>query len=452
MFELFIIISRYIFLFFIIFFVYQGILTVLAQRRAINPHSAKESNVLQRLVIILAHVLAFSILCFNPDGGGISGSMVFTGLSSLVFLIAAFALTAIFQKKACSLVINCVLFLMDISLIMLARLDLSLANKQLMWMAAGFLLYLLTPLALRIIPKTERLGLLYLILGGVFLASPFFYGVTKGGATNWILISISGYELSFQPSEIVKFLFVFYLACVFKKERKLKELVLPIAASMAFILVLVFQRDLGGALIFFITFMTMLYISTNNLWLVSFGFLTFSGACVAAYRLFAHIRVRVAAWQNPWEDVLDTGYQIAQSLFAAGTWGPLGSGFTRGLPGYIPAVESDFIFSAFCEEFGALFCFGMIGVYILIFYRGMSISTGAVEKYRGMLSAGLTAMLAFQTFLIMGGNMRLIPLTGVTLPFISYGGSSIIVSLLMIGIIEWVAVHADTGEEWRDGL
>lgn len=438
MFELFIIISRYIFLFFIIFFLYQGVVFVLAQRRKINPHAAVEASVLQRLVIVFTHILAFSILSIGSDNILGMDSALFTGVVSLAFFLAAFALTGMFYKNACRLLINCVLFLMDLSLIMITRLDSTLANRQLLWMVIGYALFLLIPLVLRIIPWSDRLGVLYLVLGGVFLASPFFVGVTKNGATNWISVTVSSFEIAFQPSEIVKFLFVFYLACVFRKERSLKELIIPIVASMAFILALVYQRDLGGALIFFITFMVMLYISTNNLWLITSGFLTFGAACVASYHLFAHIRVRVMAWLNPWQDVLDTGYQIAQSLFAAGTWGPFGSGLTRGVPGYIPAVESDFIFSAFCEEFGVLFGLSIIGIYTLIFYRGLNISTGVEEKYHGMLSAGFTAMLCFQTFLILGGNMRLIPLTGVTLPFVSYGGSSVVVSLLMMGIIEWV--------------
>jgi cell division protein FtsW (lipid II flippase) len=380
MFELYILISRYIFLILAAIFLIQGVIFTLAQKKIINPHVAKEASLLQRVVILLTHITAFSILCF---GSGASYASIFIAVASFVFFIAAFALTGLFYKNACRLIINCVFYLMCLSLIMITRLNPFLAQRQLIWFVTGYALFLLIPVALKIIPKTDRLSVLYLILGGLLLLSPFIFGVMKGGALNWISISVSSYEIAFQPSEMVKFLFVFYLACVFRKDRKFKELLVPIGASMAFVLILVSQRDLGGALIFFITFMVMLYISTNNLWLVSFGFLTFGGACVGAYHLFAHVQKRVVAWLDPWSDIPDAGWQITQALFAAGTWGPFGSGLTRGLPESIPAVESDFIFAAFCEEFGALFGLCIIGVYILIFYRGMSISIRAKEKYHG---------------------------------------------------------------------
>jgi len=436
MLELNIVISRYVFFILSAIFIIQGVVYILAQRRAINPHAVIEASVSQRAVILITHVMAFAILWFSSANRDLT---LYIAIASFVFIISAFLFVGLIYKNICRLMVNCVLYLCDISLIMLTRLNPYLARRQLVMLAIGFAAFALVPVILKIIPKTDRFSLLYLALGGVLLISPFFIGVTKGGALNWIRISVSSFKIEFQPSEAVKLLFVFYLACVFQKKRRFRELIIPACASMAFMLVLVYQRDLGGALIFFVVFMVMSYIAVDNLLLTFAGLLAFGGACAAAYKMFAHIRVRVTAWRNPWEDITDTGWQIAQALFAIGTWGPFGSGLNRGMPSNIPMAESDFIFSVICEEFGGLFGLCVIGVYIFIFYRGFNISVNAKNQYHGMLAAGITTILCFQTFLILGGNIRLIPLTGVTLPFISHGGSSVVISLLMIGVIEWVA-------------
>ena len=171
---------------------------------------------------------------------------------------------------------------------------------------------------------------------------------------------------------------------------------------------------------------------------MALGFGAASAASVVAYKLFSHVRVRVAAWKNPWADIDAGGYQIVQSLFAIGTGGLLGSGLTRGMPLSIPVVSKDFIFSAICEEFGAIFGIGVLAVFVVLFIRGMMIAFVCQRRYYSLICAGFTAMMAFQTFLIVGGVIKLIPLTGVTLPFVSYGGTSITVSILMVSFIQWV--------------
>jgi len=172
---------------------------------------------------------------------------------------------------------------------------------------------------------------------------------------------------------------------------------------------------------------------------------------MVAYRLFGHVRIRIAIWQDPWADVHGIGHQVVQSLFAISTWGLLGSGLTLGMPNRIPVVARDMMFAAICEELGSLFGIGIIGVYIMIFYRGAHIALRCKRKYYSLLAVGFTSMMAFQTFLILGGTINLIPLTGVTLPFVSYGGSSVLVSSLMIGIIQWIFMYysesADDEEE-----
>ncbi|MBR1735393.1 MAG: FtsW/RodA/SpoVE family cell cycle protein, partial [Firmicutes bacterium] len=244
---------------------------------------------------------------------------------------------------------------------------------------------------------------------------------------------------TFQPSEMVKLFFIFYLASEFSEKLTVKGLILPSVMSCIVILCLVFQKDLGSALIFFMIFMSMLYISTGNAFLISGGFLLFSVACVISYKLFSHVRVRVESWLDPWSDIDAGGYQITQSLFAIGTGGFFGSGLTRGMEDSIPVIERDFIFSAICEEFGVLFAVGLIILVLLMFSRSIRICLQCKNKFLCLLGSSIAVIICFQSFLIIGGVIKLIPLTGVTLPFVSYGGSSMLVSFLMIAILQWTA-------------
>jgi len=304
------------------------------------------------------------------------------------------------------------------------------------------------PVVLKLIPRFEAFEMMYIILSFGLILSTLLLGSKEYGSTNWIYIG----TFSFQPSEIVKFLFIFYLASVFRKKVDLKELIITGGLSAGIVMLLVLQKDLGSALIFFLTYMTMLYISTSNELLFIGGMGAASFASVFAYKLFSHVRVRVAAWKNPWVDVDSGGYQIVQSLFAIGTGGLLGSGLTKGMPLSIPVVSKDFIFAAVCEEFGTIFGICIVGIFILLFARGFAIAFNSKRRYYSLIAAGFTAMMAFQTFLIIGGVIKLIPLTGVTLPFISYGGSSVVVSIITIGILQWLCgwQHTLDKEEGTD--
>ena len=191
------------------------------------------------------------------------------------------------------------------------------------------------------------------------------------------------------------------------------------------------------------TFMVMLYIATSNEFLFLLGMGAASAAAAVAYRLFSHVRVRVAAWKDPWADIDHGGYQIVSSLFAITTYGLLGSGLTKGMPKSVPVVESDCIFAAICEEFGVLFGAGIICIFIMLLYRGIRITLDCNRRYYSLLAVGITVMLAFQAFVIIGGVIKFIPLTGVTLPLVSYGGTSVLVSLMMLGILQWVCVYCE---------
>jgi cell division protein FtsW (lipid II flippase) len=317
---------------------------------------------------------------------------------------------------------------------MLYRLNSELALKQLIWNVVGLVCLAVVPFILARSRRLDRYRVLYIAISFALLIATLIFGRSSHGSKNWIQFG----GIGFQPSEIIKLLYVLYIAATFGERPRFPKVVVTTLISGAVVIFLVVQKDLGSALIFFMTYLVMLFIATGNYLYFIGGIGGLSLASVIAYRLFSHIRVRVAAWRNPWEDIGDTGYQIAQSLFAICTWGPLGIGLTRGYATSIPVVEQDFIFAAICEEFGVLFGACLILVFVLIFLEG---ARGALEnhnRFLTMLCAGLTALIAFQSFLIIGGVIKLIPLTGVTLPFVSYGGTSIVVSYLITAIIQWI--------------
>nr|WP_317356607.1 FtsW/RodA/SpoVE family cell cycle protein [uncultured Tyzzerella sp.] len=439
MYELIISISRYIFVIYLAIFLLAGFLICLSERNIIHINS-NICLLVQRLIIFFFHTLAFIILSFNKENNSLNLNVVLFFLITVSFIILGNIIAYKLYKNSCHLIWNGIFFLMSIGITMLYRLNPPLAIRQFVWFILGFSICLIIPMLLNILPRLNMFKYLYLFLGLSLLLATLLLGVEDGGAKNWLSIK----SFTFQPSELVKILFIFYLSSCFSQSHlKIKNLIYPTIMSFVFIICLVFQTDLGSALIFFMTYLVMIYIATSKSWLVLLGsFLACLGS-VIGYKLFSHVRVRVEIWLNPWSDISNKGYQIAQSLFAIGTYGVMGSGFNMGMPNTIPVVEKDLIFSAICEEFGIFFGIGLILIFIMIFYRSVKVSLNSQNKFLCLLSSGMTSLLCFQTFLIIGGATKLIPLTGVTLPFISYGGSSIIINFVIIGILQWVSIRND---------
>ncbi len=448
MFELFIKFARYLFVLYILIFIYNTVVFMLDEFSLTKKEHSK--TVLGgRIAIAINHLTAFMILAFDKNTGSFDKDMLVMCILGLMFITAANHLANYFFRNSCPIIWNCVFFLLDIGLIMLERLDTTLAFKQFVWIIFGFFIAFWIPTIINIIPKFEMFEKLYIISGYMLILLTFILGRKEYGSINWIHIGPFG----FQPSEIVKFLFIFYLASVFRKRVELRELIITGLLSAGVVILLVFQKDLGSALIFFFTYIIMLYIATSNEILFFGGMAGAGAASIIAYNMFNHVRVRVAVWKDPWSDIDFTGYQIAQSLFAISTGGILGSGLTKGMPASIPVVAKDFIFAAILEEFGTIFGICVIIIFVLLFARGMIIAFYSQRRYYAILASGFTAMMAFQTFLIIGGVIKLIPLTGVTVPFVSYGGSSVVVSIITIGIIQWICGYQQTlvkGGGWND--
>ena len=280
-------------------------------------------------------------------------------------------------------------------------------------------------------------------------------GAEVNGSRLWVRASPFGRVISFQPGELAKVLLAVFLASYLAERhvamatvrRHIGRLTLPeprqlfpilLAAAAAFV-VLVYQRDLGAALLLFIVFVGMIYLATGRLaYLVTGGLLGLAGF-VVAYATFAHLRERITAWLYPFDDFAGSGYQIIQGLFALGSGSLTGAGLGNGRPNLIPAAETDFIFVAIAEELGFGGSVAVVTAFALLVALGFGIALRARDVFHKILAAGLTLVVGLQAILILAGVLRLMPVTGITLPFVSYGGSSLVANMALLALLARVS-------------
>jgi cell division protein FtsW (lipid II flippase) len=337
----------------------------------------------------------------------------------------------------------------------LGNLGQGLPGRQLAWVliALGLLVAaVLTPGLLRALRHYRYLWL----LGGLALvALTLLVGEDVTGTGTRLWIAIGPYH--FQPSEVLKILMVAFLASYLDERRELLSAgtfrigplplpPLPYLLPLLFmwglsLAVLVLQEDLGAAALFFGVFLAMLYMATGKGRYVAAGIILFVFGAFIAYHLFSHVQVRVGVWLNPWADSAGRGYQTIQSLVAMAAGGVFGAGLGYGHPGYIPAVHTDLVFAALGEEIGLAGLLAIVGLYLVLVTRGLHIALHTVDGFNALLAAGLSLSLGLQAMLILGGTLRVLPLTGITLPFISYGGSSLVTNYLIIGILLRVSME-----------
>lgn len=441
--DLFILLSRYIFVGFMIVFLYISTSFIYKVPYKLS-YLEKQKTKMQYLCIFFFHLGAYSLLIAKQDDKLIQMELVKNAIIFVAMVtITGWVLKLLGRSREIPMY-NIIFFMMNIGLVMLERLNHKEANKQIIWFVLSIGIALFIPRMFDFFIKPQ-FRWIYAVAGWILIVTPFILGKVKNGANNWIMVG----EFGFQPSEIVKVFMVLYLAAALQTKEKehtnYKKMVLPVLIAAGYVLCLVLQRDLGGALIYFLTTLTLIYVATNNVYIYMLGIGSGGLAAVVGYKLFAHVRARVEAWRNPWKDISGTGYQIVQGLFAIGTWGWFGSGLTRGYPNKIPIVTSDFIFAAICEEFGNLFAIGVILLYLLLILYGIRIVLRVHNEFLILVGVGLINMIGIQVILIIGGVIKLIPLTGVTLPFISYGGSSMLMSVFMIGLLQYIAdyMHED---------
>ena len=327
-------------------------------------------------------------------------------------------------------------FLWSVGIVEIYRISQRYAVRQAIFLVFGTAVMMIV---ISVIKSSRDFGKLnWLFMGGAVIlpASTLVLSRAIGGARNWINIG----PFSFQPSEFAKILFIMSSAYFLSTRDKLTSFIPYIIFTAVCVILLVVAKELGTGLLICATFLILFYSATGRKLLTILGIGVFGAGAYGSYRLFSHVRTRVEIWRDPWASYNAEGYQIVQGLLALASGGFFGTGLGKGMPGAIPASHTDYIFTVIGEEFGLIFAAILIVFYLVFIVRGMIIAMNTDSIYDALLVFGCTAMLSVQSFIIIGGVIKLIPLTGITLPFVSYGGSSLLSSMIQLGIIEGISI------------
>jgi len=423
------------------------------------------------LLVAAAVIAAFGVTLVNLATGGTIDARI--GMTFLVMLMSFGALhfaLRLWAPAASTALLPPAALLTAIGLAEIHRLDPGRAGLQQWWLAIAAAL----AVGLLRILHRQSLGTIrryrYLLLAGALalLMLPMLpiswplpvRGLEANGSRLWVLFDLGVTEMRFQPGEIAKLVVVLFLAsylaerqpALAENPRRLGPLRLPEPRQLFPILavwagslgVLLGQRDLGASVLLFGAFVGMLYAATGRVsYLIIGGLLTAAGG-VAAYRLFDHVGRRVVAWLHPFENFENAGYQLAQAWFGMGTGSLAGSGLGLGRPNLIPNAETDFIFAAVAEELGFAGSVAVLAAFALLVGTGFGIALRSRDRFRKLTAAGLTWVLGLQVFLIVGGVLRLVPLTGIALPFMSYGGSSLVGNFLLLVLLARISHEEQT--------
>lgn len=425
-------ISRFVYIFLILLFLICGwhIYKSLPSQR-----KSKGMATYQSVIILLFNILSDMIIILRTiyNEGDLTSCLIWLGIAAGGLLVMHI-LTVTLHKGTSRLLWNNVFMLLSISIVILWRLNSSIAHQQIRWMIVCFGVVNIILLIMRGEWIYKIPVAVFIVLNAVLIILPFLFPSYSGGSLNWANI----HNFVFQPSEFVKISFVFFLAYLYSRKLNFRSLLIATCMTGFMGIVLLKQNDLGGLLIFCIVYWLMTYEYLGNSLILWAGVIVVGLAGFLAYKFVSHVQVRIDAWINPWADISNGGYQIAHSLFAIVGGGWLGSGLYKGMPTYIPVNTTDMIFSAVAEEFGGLFAIFLIGVYGIFFLTILQYAVHEQESHKRSLLLGFAILLMTQTFVIIGGVIKLIPLTGVTLPFISYGGSSMLSMFALIGVVQGI--------------
>ncbi|HEX9440314.1 MAG TPA: FtsW/RodA/SpoVE family cell cycle protein [Roseiflexaceae bacterium] len=417
---------------------------------------------------------------FIPSVRGVADILWPSVLPFLLFLGISIGMS-VRTPKADQLILPLVALLAGLGLLLTARLEPSLAAldpqsytgidaKQSLWVTIGVvvlsvILFVPWDTLFRRYLRTSLMDWLdhyryaWLSLGVGLIMATFAFGSDPNGSgvRAWFNLGL----FYFQPSELLKIILVIFLASYLNEHREVVAqgyqlgpltlpplpYLLPLVGMWGIAMgLIVFQRDLGAALLLFSVFLAMLFVATNSGWYVIAGLSAFAVGSYVLFNVVSIVKTRVNIWLDPWATAQGTGYQIVQAIYALASGGVLGAGLGRGFPTVVPAAHTDFIFTSLGEELGLAGTIAVLVAYILLIFRGFHIALGVPGRFRGfeqLMAVGLTTILALQTFIIVGGNLRLIPLTGITLPFISYGGSSVLMNFLIVGLLLRISAGPD---------
>lgn len=386
----------------------------------------KSSSRLLIFSIVLFLFSAFILLAIN-DLNILSFAMAL--FVPAIFFVATIFIPRIFPADR--LMLSIVNFLCALGVLILYRMSPQKGLNQAVnyGIALGAMLFFIY--FVRLTQRKEPIIILLVAVSTILMVLPLIFGTERNGARAWVTL----FGFGFQPSELVKILMLI-IEAYFLSKRKILSASLYAGFCL---LVLMLQKDLGTALIYYGVILVMLYAATRNYFYLGFGFLGAVFGSAVGYNMFNHVKVRVSIWINPWLDYDGAGYQIVQSLIAMVNGGLWGTGLGLGNAFVIPEHTTDFIFSVILNEFGLIFGICILLMYLLLFWRGINIALRCNSRFNSLLALGSSVLIALQTFIIIGGNIKMIPLTGVTLPFISYGGSSLLSSMCIMGILQGVA-------------
>ena len=393
----------------------------------------------QRVLMFMIHFMAFSGMYFKTNENKI---LIFY-VAQVILLVGTIWLYGKIYPKVSKLVVNNMCMLLGIGFIMITRLSYQKAVKQCIIVCVAILISFLVPLFIRKIKRLSELKVLYALIGIVALGAVVVIGQVSGGAK--LGFEIAGFGI--QPSEFVKILFVFFVASSFRKSSGFRNVVITTIVAAFHVLILVMSKDLGAALIIFVVYLVMLYVATKQPLYTIAGLAAGSIAAVAAYHLFSHVQVRVLVWQDPFAVYDRGGYQVAQSLFAIGTGSWFGTGLFQGKANAIPVADEDFIFSAIAEEMGLIFALCLVLICVSCYIMFLNIAMQLRNRFYKYVALGLGTSYIFQAFLNIGGVTKFIPSTGVTLPLVSYGGSSVMSTLIMFAIIQGLYILKEEEED-----
>ena len=405
---------------------------------------------------LLIWVAAFSLAGYIAVVAAASGRFAWYEIAVPVAVLAIFGALHVFLVavgfRGDQLLLPIAVGLTGIGFILVERLAPTLLLQQLSWLVIAAGAFCVTILIPRDLSVLARFKYTWALIGMVLLVSPLLPGIGReiNGARIWV--GVTGVA-QFEPWELVKLALVIFFAAYLEEYREVLSTsprrfgpvplppipyLLPIVAMwLVAMLVMVFEKDLGATLLFFGIFLAMLYLATGEPAYVLVGLVMLAGGGFVAYHAFGHVAARVDVWLAPFDSDLrfDQAYQLTQGLFSLANSGLLGAGLGNGMPERIPVVWSDFVFDAFTEEVGFAGALALLAFYLVFVYRGMLIALRAPTAFLQLLAAGLSFIVAFQTLVIVGGNAKLIPLTGITLPFVAYGGSSLVTNFVLVALL-----------------
>ncbi|MDP9070718.1 MAG: FtsW/RodA/SpoVE family cell cycle protein [Actinomycetota bacterium] len=412
-------------------------------------------------LIILAVLLTGALYALASLGKSASLPADIGPFLGIIFGLLAVAHVAVrfLAPAADGMLLPLAALLNGLGYVFIARLDPDLAGLQSVWTAIGIAVFVGTLAVVRRARDLERYRYSFALLGVALLMMPLLpvVGRNINGSRLWIRFG----TVTFQPGEVAKIvLAVFFAAYLVEKRELLSEFrisrgrlpnpraVGPLALAWgASLLIMIAERDLGSSLLFFALFVSMLWVATAQSAYLGVGLGLFSLGAFFAYSAFSHVKTRIGVWIDPWTQEAEQGYQLAQAAYAFGSGGFAGSGVGLGRPGNIPAATTDFIFAAIGEELGLLGTAAILVAFILMVGAGLRIALRTEQPFDKLLAAGLTTILGVQTFIIIGGVTRLVPLTGITLPFISYGGSSLLANYVLLALL--LRISDDTVQRAR---